>query len=35
MKDKLLSKLAVIAIVVIVIWFNLPLDVSSLFGGVI
>lgn len=35
MTNKTLSKIAVIVIVCIVIWFNLPLDVSCLFGGVI
>lgn len=35
MKNKILSKIAVIAVVCIVIWFNLPIDVSTLFGGVI
>ena len=37
MDNKTLSKIAVIAIVGIVIWFNLPVDVSALFsfGGVL
>lgn len=37
MDNKMLSKIAVIAIVGIVIWFNLPVDVSALFsfGGVV
>lgn len=37
MDKKTLSKIAVIAILSIVIWFNLPVDVSALFsfGGVL